>query len=334
MSCGGMANWDAPDGALLKFRMNLCGDDLEALADTVAANLDAVAAEGQQALVIFNQGTNLPRSWLAACETYTLDSGNFNGDLCLPWDEAYQQSLASALHDRLGPAISGHSALAGVYFTITTMTNGAEMHFRVERDAFPYPGDDIFRQSYLDVLDLFQEAFAAPIMFEAGHCIWMGEVDCDTPRALYEHSRDTYGVDNTGIALWNCAERFWVDDSQDEAAGTRDLIELATLDGASIGCQTVGSFTNGACRFTHPDVGDYGPSGRLGQQDNCPEDPAFDPEGACVDTMRWFAGVESQASSTAMVEGTWAENWSADYDLGGIATTSQTCRDAIDLVAP
>jgi len=314
--------------------MNLCGDDINALAETIVANLDAAQAKGQRALVIMHQGISLPDAWLAQCETYALDSGNFTGDICLPWDPSYKANLGAALNDVIGPAVADHAALDGVYFTTTTMTNGAEFHFRVDKADFPYPGDEIFRSSYLDIMDLYQAAFSVPILFEAGHCPWLGEPDCTVLSDLYEYSRDVYGVGWTGIALWNCAERFWAGaELNAEGIGTKAVIEQAGIDGVSIGCQTVGSFSRGACRFTDDDVGDYGTRvGLMG--DVCPDDPDFDPEGACVDTMRWFAGVEAQADETAHFVGTWAENWSADHMNTGVYQTDEDCRAAIDLLAP
>lgn len=60
-TCGGLVNtWQADDGVLLRLPMNLCGDDLEAMADTLVSNLDAVQARGDKALVAILQGTNLP----------------------------------------------------------------------------------------------------------------------------------------------------------------------------------------------------------------------------------------------------------------------------------
>ena len=49
--------------------------------------------------------------------------------------------------------------------------------------------------------------------------------------------------------------------------------------------------------------------------------------------MRWFAGVESQASPSAVVRGTWAENWSAEFSPSGVYNTDMGCREAIDALA-
>ena len=313
--------------------MDLCGDDLDALRATIVSNLDKVAAAGQRALLVLVQGTNLPPSWLASCEKYTLATDRFSGTLCVPWDATYQANLRHALADVIGPAVKGHPALAGVYFTITTMTNGVEMHFRVDKASFPYPGDEPFRAAYDHVMDTFQAAFTVPVVFEAGHCLWLSNYDCETPRRLYRHSREKYGVAKSGIALWNCAERFWAGatGAGGETFGAKALIEEASADGASVGCQTVGSFTRGACRFSSAEVGNYGDRGTL-TGDTCPSDPNFNPAGACVDTMRWFSGIAAKATVTAKVKGTWAENWSADHGASGVYRTGAECKAAIDLV--
>jgi hypothetical protein len=332
--CGQVTIEPSTDGQLVRAGMDLCGDDMAALADTLAANLDALAAQGKRGIVVLTQGTDLPAAWLARCQTFALSSGQFVGDICLPWDTNYQADLRAALVDHIGPKLKGHPALAGFYFTITTMTNGAEMHFRIERSTFPdYPGDEAFTRSYHDVMKIYQDAFDVPILFEAGHCIWLdapgGAVeptDCATPRELYQKTRDTYGVEHVGIALWNCGTG--------EGAEIAQLLNEATADGASIGCQTVGSFTKGACRFTAEGVGDFGTPGSVGSRDNCDPSPTFDPEAACVATMSWFAGQLQSTAISPKVVGTWSENWTADLATTGVYNTSAACKAAIDWFAP
>lgn len=278
------------------------------------------------------QGTNLPASWLAQCQSWTLDTPRFSGELCLPWDSSYQQNLGQTLQ-AVGTALRGHPALAGVYLTTTTMTNGVELHWRVNRADFPYPGDEVFRGAYLDIMDLYQEAFDKPIVFEAGHCPWSDQPDCELPALLYRHARDRYGVQNAGVAVWNCAERFWAGpDGDADTYGVRALLEEVSQDGASFGCQTVGSFTNGACRFSDPEVGDYGlRQGVMG--DTCPEDPDFNPEQACRDTLGWFAGQGGQAQDTAQVMGTWLEGWTRDFQPTGVYQTDAACQEGVDRFA-
>ena len=109
--------------------------------------------------------------------------------------------------------------------------------------------------------------------------------------------------------------------------------EEAVADGVSFGCQTVGNFTEGACHFTDPAVGDYGDPVQMPGGD-CPPGPNFDAEAACVDTMRWFAGEGGQAETSLAVQGTWAELWSLDVGAAGVYRTSEACREAVDLLAP
>ena len=330
-SCGEIVDTTGPDGLLLRPKMNTCGDDIAALASTIVANLDHAAQRGKRVLLVIGQGINLPQSWLARCKTYRLDDPRFSGELCLPWDANYLADLRRALVETIGPAVAGHAALAGVYFTITTMTNGAEFHFRVAKSAFPYPGDATFRGAYEKVMDLFQQAFSVPVVFEAGHCPFSDSPDCEAPLALYRYTRDTYGKAKAGIALWNCAERFWAGQGAGmDTFGVKTLIEEATSDGVSIGCQTVGSFTRGACRFSSNEVGSYGDRAGL-TGDNCDEaDPTFDPEGACVDTLNWFTGASQKHGSSVTIRGTWGELWSRDLATDGVYHTSAACRAAVD----
>ncbi|MCB9682503.1 MAG: hypothetical protein H6733_13645 [Alphaproteobacteria bacterium] len=334
-TCGQIADWSAPDGLLLRMHLDVCGDDMDALAATIVANLDAVEARGGRAILSLAQGPFLPASWLARCATFDLQDPLFSGPLCLPWDAAYQQDLSDALVDHLGPAVRGHPALAAVYFSISTMTNGAELHFRVDRDDFPYPGDAVFGQAYTDVMDLFARAFDVPILLEGGHCLWLapprgsGE-DCALPLALYRHARDLRGAGGVGLAMWNCAERFWAGDDA-IAAGTRPLWEEAAADGVSLGCQTVASFTEGACQFSDADVADYGTVSGPG---TCAATPPLDVAGACVDTLDWFRGAHARATDGLQLHGTWGELWSVDWRSTGPYATNAGCRAAVDALAP
>lgn len=337
--CGSVIDWQAPDGALFKIPMNICADDTVALADTVVRNLEEAADRGQRGLLVLPQGVNLPPAILAACETenrFTLNSGNFVGDLCLPWSAAYQQRLGQILAtvaQAIDDSEAAKGALAAVYFTISTMSNGAEMHWRASREEIPnYPGDAAFQQSYLDVFDIFAQSFDAPVVFEAGHCIWSSDHDCDTPMQLLEHGVSTYGAQRVGVAFWNGAERFYAAPPPDSAVFAPIMDRAAEL-GVSMGIQTVGNF-NQSCRFTQEGqqpgeplwYGDRRSSGRTTQ--------CFDEEGnditaspradlvaaACSDTMNWFV----------QNGGTWAENWTAEFKSDGSYNNSEACKTAID----
>lgn len=331
-SCGQLVNWAGPDGFLLRPQMNVCGDDMSALAATITDNLDAAQARNGQVMLVIGQGLNLPTSWLAGCETFSLNSGPFVGTSCVPWDASYQASLRAALVDVIGPAVRGHPALSGVYFTTTTMTNGSEMHFRADRDVFAnYPGDASFSAAYQAVMDIYQAAFDVPIVFEAGHCPFQTSPDCDVPMDLYTHSVTTYGPSQVGVAMWNCAERFFVS-AQSPEYEARPLLERAAADGVSVGCQTVGAFEQ-ACRFSSSETRDYGGNPMGGGPNACPGSTTSDMEAACVDTMDWLAGTARQNPASLVPGGTWLELWSRDLAEGGIYTTSSTCRAAVDRFA-
>ncbi len=329
MRCGQLTSWNAPDGVLLRAPLNQCGEDLQALADTFKMNLDEVQARGQTAIIAFHQGLELPPSWLEECETHHIDDGRFSGDTCLPWDSTYLTNLQEAL-EFLSVEFGDHPAISAVYFTISTMTNGAEFHWRTDKADYPYPGDEVFYGAYFDVMDLFHANFDHPIVFEAGHCVWKDEPDCQLPLELYRYSKTNYGVSGSAISMWNCAERFWAGEvSADYDLGA--LLQEASDDGASIGCQTVGSFSNGACRFTSDDVGNYGTTvGREG--DNCVQGDDFDPEQACVDTLSWLLG-EGQNETSPTLTGSWVEGWSADYRDGGVFAASEACIEKLSALS-
>ena len=332
-NCNDLATWNAPDGFLLRPQMGVCDDDMTALADTIVANLDAAAARDARVMLVIGQGLNLPSSWLDSCETYSLQFGRFTGESCVPWDSNYQAKLQEALQTHIGPRVKDHQALAGVYFTISTMTNGSEMHFRTNRSTFSnYPGDEVLRQSYKDVMAIYQDAFDVPIVFEAGHCLWNDDEDCQTPFELYTSTRDTYGVDAVGVAMWNCAERFFVSENSPEFH-TRPIFEEASKDGASIGCQTVGSFAQ-ACRFTSTETANYGTPPMGPGNSTCPDSTPEDIENACVDTVDWFRGARQINPASPVIQGTWGEFWSADMRTDGVYHPSTACQEAIDAMIP
>ena len=332
-TCGSVVSWTSPDGFLLRPRMNVCGDDANALGDTILANLNAAAEKGSRVMLVISQGIELPASWLDECESFAIESGRFTGKTCAPWDSKYQGLLREALVETIGPKVKGHEALAGVYFTISSMTNGAEMHLRIDRESIAnYPGDDVMRRAYIDVMGIFQEAFEVPVVFEAGHCLWMNNEDCQTPLELYKATREKYGVESTGVAMWNCSERFFVSDKSPEF-GAREIFEIASADGASIGCQTVGAFEQ-ACRFTSEETANYGTSPSGPGSSDCPDSTAADVEAACVDTVNWFIGKESKNEKSPVINGTWGEFWSRDLQRSGAYQQSSKCKATIDMLEP
>ena len=96
-TCGSVVSWTSPDGFLLRPRMNVCGDDANALGDTILANLNAAAEKGSRVMLVISQGIELPASWLDECESFAIESGRFTGKTCAPWDSKYQGLLREAL---------------------------------------------------------------------------------------------------------------------------------------------------------------------------------------------------------------------------------------------
>ena len=110
--------------------------------------------------------------------------------------------------------------------------------------------------------------------------------------------------------------------------GIRPLLEEVTTDGASIGCQTVGNFTEQPCRFSDPAVDDYGTAEGIGRNLTCTPAGPDDAERACVDTLNWFTGTSSRSATSVQLQGTWLEGWTADVRSTGVLSTNADCAAA------
>jgi hypothetical protein len=188
-------------------------------------------------------GFNAPGWLLETCETFTF---SFRGEpqrSCLPWDAVYlqhKQALLAALGERF--ASSPH--LAQVYMTYSAMTNGIEMHWRVDEASFSAAGYTPTRlaEAYAQVFDLHVAAFPATVISMEIHEVFGSAALAES---AYAHCRTRLG-DRCGVAIWWCSERLSL------APGGESSVWPIALDAAQnslLTCQTLASFTQEPDRF-------------------------------------------------------------------------------------
>ena len=97
----------------------------------------------------------MPQYVLDKCETFDYTFRGQGVTTCLPWDSEYQKYKAE-LVSAVGSQFDDHPNLAAVYFTYSAMTNGVEMHWRVDEEEFAAAGytPDKLVDSYLSLIHI------------------------------------------------------------------------------------------------------------------------------------------------------------------------------------
>lgn len=197
-------------------------------------------------LVVFD-GKDVPDFVAAECETFSyLFRADTTERACLPWDEQYQ-SYKKELVDALGERYDDSEELANIYITYAAMTNGAEMHWRVDEVAYAAVGytEEILIQSYKDVADIYMEAFPTTSLAMEVHEVFGSSALAEQ---AYEHCYEEIG-EYCGVAMWWCSER--LTENGEEAVWP--VVQLAASRSFAV-CQTVGNFTNQPDRFATDEV--------------------------------------------------------------------------------
>lgn len=182
--------------------------------------------------------------WLQQlCTTFSFTFRGEPKQACLPWDPAYL-SHKSALLQALGARYDAHPNLAQLYFTYAAMTNGIEMHWRVDEAAFTAAGYTPVRlaNAYTEIFDQHFAAFPrTPISIEV-HQVFNSTA---LANAAYAHCRMRLGS-RCGVAIWWCAERMT------RAPGGESGVWPIAQDAARNGfltCQTIDNFSNNPQSF-------------------------------------------------------------------------------------
>ncbi|HAU91245.1 MAG TPA: hypothetical protein DCW59_02700 [Alteromonas sp.] len=186
----------------------------------------------------------MPQYVMDQCETFDYTFRGEAATTCLPWDSYYQQFKAE-LVSRLGAQFDSHPNLRGVYMSYAAMSNGIEMHWRVDENEFTAAGytPDRLEQSYNDVMDMYAEAFATtPILMEI-HTVFD---ESHLAENAFNHCYDTLGS-RCGVAIWWCASRMATDPRQAEYPVYHVAQQATELSFAV--CQTIGNFSTQPDRF-------------------------------------------------------------------------------------
>jgi hypothetical protein len=202
----------------------------------------AVSAGKQISLGVIDSWSQ-PQWLQQSCTTFSF---SFRGEpklACLPWDATYQARKAELLQ-ALGARYDSHPNLAQVYFSYAAMTNGIEMHWRVDEAAFGAAGYTAQRlaSSYTEIFDQYVAAFPrTPISIEV-HMVFDSSALAE---AAYAHCRLRLGS-RCGVAIWWCAERMT------RPPGGESGVWAIAQDAARnsfLTCQTIGNFSTQPERF-------------------------------------------------------------------------------------
>ncbi|MEP1383524.1 MAG: hypothetical protein ABJK64_06980, partial [Paraglaciecola sp.] len=202
---------------------------------------------------IYDTGINLavvdskeiPEFVLEQCETFSyVFQAADTFETCLPWDTSYQE-FKKELISKLGAEFDSHPNLSSVYFTYSAMTNGVEMHWRVDEDEYREAGytADKLSQAYNDVMDMYAQSFEATSVLMEIHSVFNESYLADS---AFEYCYDTLGS-RCGVAIWWCASRMATDPKEAEFKVFHIAQQATELSFAV--CQTIGSFTTSPERF-------------------------------------------------------------------------------------
>ena len=210
----------------------------------IQRELDEAQALGDFVNLAVLDSKEMPQWVLDECTTFNF---SFRGNpevTCLPWDSTYQ-SYKEALISELGAQFDGHEYLAGIYVTYAAMTNGVEMHWRVDEQSFADAGYTFSRLSdaYNAVTDMYMTYFpTTPVIMEV-HTVFNSAALAQT---AYDYCFDTIG-ERCGVAIWWCASRM-ATDSREAEYPVFPVAQQAANNSFAI-CQTIASFTDEPERF-------------------------------------------------------------------------------------
>lgn len=187
---------------------------------------------------------SMPDWVLNSCENFDFSFRRQPQTTCLPWDSNYKNAKNSFIQE-LGQRFDGHPALSSVYFSYSAMTNGIEMHWRVNKRQFENAGYTPTRlaDSYNDIMDMYASAFhSTPIAMEV-HTVFNSD---SLAHSAYNHCSSKLGK-RCGVAIWWCASRMALNPNQSEFS-VYDVAQKAANESFAI-CQSIGSFTTSPERF-------------------------------------------------------------------------------------
>lgn len=195
-------------------------------------------------LVVFDSKES-PDYVLEKCETFSYVFRQVeNAKACLPWDKQYQ-FYKQELIAKLAEKFDSNPNLASIYFTYAAMTNGIEMHWRVDESEYAAAGytPQLLTQSYNDIMDMYAQAFKFTNVIMEIHSVFN---ESFLAESAFEHCFDTLGS-RCGVAIWWCASRMATDPNESEYK-VYNVAQQATQVSFAI-CQSIGSFVDSPERF-------------------------------------------------------------------------------------
>jgi len=212
--------------------------------DLIRRELDRAKVYGASISLAILDSKEMPEFVLLQCESFEYQFRAEPATTCLPWDDTYQSAKQSLLN-ALGEAFDNDESLTAIYFSYAAMSNGIEMHWRVDESEFANSGYTYTRlvDSYNDVMDMYINAFpTTPIIMEV-HNVFNSP---DLAREGFTHCFNGAGS-RCGVAIWWCSSRMALNPSEAEY----DVYPIAqqAIDQSFAVCQTIGNFTNQADRF-------------------------------------------------------------------------------------
>ena len=186
----------------------------------------------------------MPQWLLDECVTFDYSFRGNPAVTCLPWDADYL-SFKEALVSELGVQFDSHPNLAGIYVTYAAMTNGVEMHWRVDESEFAAAGYTFSRLSdaYNSVVDMYMTYFPTTSIILEAHTVFDSAALAQT---AYDYCFDTIG-ERCGVAIWWCASRMATNPRESEYP-VFSVAQQAANNSFAI-CQTIASFTDEPERF-------------------------------------------------------------------------------------
>lgn len=186
----------------------------------------------------------MPQWLLDECERFEFTFRGTPEITCLPWDPTYLE-YKEALISRLGAQFDEHEHLSGIYITYAAMTNGVEMHWRVDESSFAQAGYTFERLSdaYNRVADMYMTYFPTTSIIMEVHTVFDSAALAQT---AFDYCVDSIG-ERCGVAIWWCASRM--------ATGPRESeypvysVAKQAADSTFAICQTIASFTDEPERF-------------------------------------------------------------------------------------
>ena len=240
-----LVNLDFIDGTLVRVLWSLVNPaDGEYDWTIIDRELQAAKDTGSFITIAIPDSKSMPQFVLDSCEEFNYEFRREAVKTCLPWDTNYL-TLKDKFVAALGARYDDDESVSGVYFSYAAMTNGLEMHWRVDEGEFADAGYDaeLLDLSYQAVFDSYADAFPTTSIMLEVHEVFNSPQLAEN---AYEYCYGRIG-ERCGVAAWWCASRM-VTDTNSAEYEVAPIVLLAAEKSFAM-CQTIGNFTDQPDRF-------------------------------------------------------------------------------------